>query len=68
VYAGQDAIFVSPYLDWKAGDILGLAATNIEANTYETVTVKDYIASSGHVFLEQPLKSYHFGQSSSTGD
>lgn len=67
-YPGQEKIFVAPGLDWEAGDIIGLAATNMDWSNYETVTIKNYTAESGQVFLEKNLTKYHFGQADSTGD
>jgi hypothetical protein len=33
----------------------------MDARAYESVTVKEYDASSGEVTIEDNLKSYHFG-------
>mmetsp|Transcript_13355 Transcript_13355/g.16911 ORF Transcript_13355/g.16911 Transcript_13355/m.16911 type:complete len:491 (+) Transcript_13355:5026-6498(+) len=67
-YPGKDSFLVAPNLDWKEGDILGLAATNIDARNYETVTIKNYTAGSGQVYLTTNMTKYHFGQADSTAD
>lgn len=59
---------VAPDLDWKAGDLLGLAPTNMDATAYEYVTIKSYNAGSGEVEAEEKLKAYHYGAPDSTGD
>ena len=59
---------VAPDLDWKAGDLLGLAPTNMDARMYEYVTIKSYNSGSGEVEAEEKLKSYHYGAPDSTGD
>lgn len=38
-YPNDHFIMVPPGLDWKEGDILGLAPTNIDARSYETVVI-----------------------------
>lgn len=38
-YPGDNFILVPDGLDWKEGDILGLAPTNIDARSYETVII-----------------------------
>ena len=59
---------VAPDLDWKAGDLLGLAPSNMDATAYEYVTIKSYNAGSGEVEAEEKLKAYHYGAPDSTGD
>jgi len=67
-YKGQDNLYVATDLDWKEGDILGLTPTNMDAKGYETVTIKNYTAGTGHVFIEGNLTSYHFGAVKSTAE
>ena len=40
----------------------------MDARNYETVTIKNYTADNGHVFIEEKLEKYHFGQFESTGE
>ena len=54
-------------LDWRAGDYLGLAATNMDPRNSETVQVLEYSANTGVAKLQQKLSGYHFGASESTG-
>lgn len=44
-------MFLPKDLDWKAGDYLGLAATNIDPRNSETVHLLNYTAESGVAHL-----------------
>ena len=41
--------------------MVGLAATNADPNTSETVVVESYESQSGVITLVNPAKNYHFG-------
>lgn len=55
-------------LDWKAGDYIGLPATNINPLNSETVILEDYNAESGIAQLQTSLTGYHFGTAKSTAN
>ena len=50
-YPGQDFLVLPQNLDWKAGDYVGLAATNMDPRNSETVQVLSYSADSGVAYL-----------------
>jgi hypothetical protein len=58
---GSKTVFVTPGLDWVAGDVVGFAATSIQYNHSETAVVSSYNSITGELNLESPLKFYHFG-------
>ena len=67
-YPEDEYIMVNKGLDWRKGDILALAPTNIDVRSYETLTVKNYTAETGQVFFETNVTKYHYGNRDSTGD
>lgn len=65
-YPGEDILILPKNLDWRAGDYLGLAATNMDPRNSETVQVLNYTAESGVAYLQQNMSGYHFGAAKST--
>lgn len=67
VYPGEEELVLDWGLDFAAGDMLGLAATNSDPWNSETVTLASYDVQSGIAKLLEPAEGYHFGASQSTG-
>jgi hypothetical protein len=63
---GATAIHVSPGLDWKAGEVIGLAPSGTESLHFENATITSYDSTSGALVVSAPLQFYHFGAANST--
>jgi len=61
-------IFVDRNMDWKAGDKISIAATNMRTMDLDHCVIQEYIAGSGMLTCTEPLKGFHFGRSRSTVD
>jgi hypothetical protein len=55
-------------MDWKAGDRISIAATNMRTMDLDHCVIEDYIPGSGLLTCKDKLKGFHFGARSSTID
>jgi cold shock CspA family protein len=59
-------MYVEPLLDWKVGEMVGIAATNMRTHDYDECTITAYDSATGKVTCKNNFKGYHFGQDEST--
>lgn len=52
---GATTINVSPGLDWKAGELIGLAPSGTESMHFENATISSYDITSGALVVSAPL-------------
>ena len=65
-YAGGDKLRVDAGLDWEAGEVIGIAATNMRTLDFDECTIASYDSGTGEIVCEDDLNGYHFGDYSST--
>ena len=65
-FKGDTEIKVGAGLDWQAGDQISLLATATQWTHTDYMTIQSYDILTGDIVLADPLKYYHWGQSSST--
>lgn len=65
---GATSIFVDAGLDWRAGDVIVIAASDFDHQASEERTISAYNAATGEVTLKTALSYAHFGKSSSTAN
>lgn len=58
---GDKQIWVTPGLDWKDGDKIGLLPTNMRYEESDYAIIITYDIATGLVALDRALDYYHFG-------
>ena len=67
-FKNDKKITVEPNMDWKAGDMIGIAASNMRTMDYDECTIVSYDTGSGEIECTTKLEGYHYGASSATVD
>ena len=62
----QTELRVTPGLDWKAGEKIAIAATNMRTMDLDHCVIKSYDVGSGVIECEDKLEGFHFGADDST--
>lgn len=66
VYRGETEMFVEQDLDWRKGDKLYFAPTNLQWTHSEYRMVEEYDFRTGILVIDEGFDYFHFGASSST--
>jgi hypothetical protein len=65
-YPTHTDIFVDRDMDWKAGDRISIAATNMRTMDLDHCVIASYLPGSGMLTCTEALKGFHYGARTST--
>lgn len=66
IYVGDKESYVDKNLDWKSGEKIVIAPTNMRTMDWDEFTIDTYDPANGHITFVEEATGFHFGAWSST--